>query len=487
MTLDIKKGRIATQCVFFLLFLLFFLFTRYSGSEEVEYPVKIFLDMDPLIFISTSLATRKLEVFPHLALVILLASVFLGRFFCGWICPLGTISDFVGFFSGRWARKTLNLCWLKYTLLVFLIVTSLFSLQFIGFFDPLALLVRTLTISVYPLFGNIVDILMNFPLMSEFLGPVRETLREKITLQPPFFKQGFLMGVIFGGILTLNFVRTRFWCRYVCPLGAFFGFISLLSPLKLVQDENCNGCGLCKKGCPGRMDKTECYICGSCLKLCPERAIRFCYRWEKPPATGNFFPRRLVLAAVAGVIVFPLFKVLPGSKRSCLRPPGVVESDFLQKCVRCGACMKVCPTNGLQPAILESGLEGLWTPVLYPRLGYCEYHCTLCGQVCPTGAIRRLTLEEKKRTKIGVAIISKDRCLPYAFSVPCIVCEEVCPTSKKSIRLETVLVKDEKGGKMVLKRPVVDEERCVGCGMCENKCPVLGKPAIEVVSVSARG
>lgn len=145
--------------------------------------------------------------------------------------------------------------------------------------------------------------------------------------------------------------------------------------------------------------------------------------------------------------------------------------------------MKVCPTNGLQPAFFESGLEGLWTPILYPRLGYCEYLCTLCGQVCPTGAIRRLPLEEKKKIKIGIAVISKDRCLPYALSVPCIVCEEVCPVSKKAIKLETVRIRNGKGDELVLKRPVVDTELCVGCGMCENKCPARERPAIEVFNV----
>jgi formate hydrogenlyase subunit 6/NADH:ubiquinone oxidoreductase subunit I len=118
-----------------------------------------------------------------------------------------------------------------------------------------------------------------------------------------------------------------------------------------------------------------------------------------------------------------------------------------------------------------------------PRLGYCEYRCTLCGQVCPTGAIKKLTMGEKARTKIGLAMIDKGRCLPWAHGRPCIVCEEVCPTPKKAIWFEDVKVTERDGRKFSLKQPHVDLELCIGCGICETKCPVLGTPAITVTSI----
>jgi formate hydrogenlyase subunit 6/NADH:ubiquinone oxidoreductase subunit I len=121
--------------------------------------------------------------------------------------------------------------------------------------------------------------------------------------------------------------------------------------------------------------------------------------------------------------------------------------------------------------------------VLVPRLGYCEYRCTLCGQVCPTGAIKQLTLTEKARTKIGLAMIDKGRCLPWSHGRPCIVCEEVCPTPKKAIWFEDVMVPDRDGRKIFLKEPHVDLELCIGCGIGETKCPVLGAPAIMVTSI----
>jgi Pyruvate/2-oxoacid:ferredoxin oxidoreductase delta subunit len=142
--------------------------------------------------------------------------------------------------------------------------------------------------------------------------------------------------------------------------------------------------------------------------------------------------------------------------------------------------MKVCITGGLQPTLLQAGIEGIWTPVLVSRIGYCEYNCTLCGQVCPTGAIRRLPLEEKHRTFIGLAFVDPSRCIPHAFGTPCIVCEEHCPTPRKAIEF---VRKAGKGGAEV-KVPVVLPELCVGCGICENKCPVVDLAGIRVTSVN---
>jgi MauM/NapG family ferredoxin protein len=199
--------------------------------------------------------------------------------------------------------------------------------------------------------------------------------------------------------------------------------------------------------------------------------------------------RRVVLSALSGVAAVPLLRTTPlgtanAKEPLLLRPPGALEEkEFLARCVKCGECMKVCITNGLQPTLLEAGLEGIWSPVLVPRIGYCEYRCTLCGQVCPTGAIKKLALAEKMKVRIGLAMIDKGRCLPWAHGRPCIVCEEVCPTPKKAIWFEEAVVKDRQGRRVTVKQPRVDLELCIGCGICEAKCPVLGKPAIYVTNL----
>jgi ferredoxin len=158
----------------------------------------------------------------------------------------------------------------------------------------------------------------------------------------------------------------------------------------------------------------------------------------------------------------------------------VDEDKFLSTCLRCSQCMKICPTTALQPALTEAGLEGLWTPIVVPRLGYCDYGCTACGQICPSGAIPKLALEEKRLLVMGTARIDRDRCLPWASATTCVVCEEMCPTPDKSIRLEEVTVIDDYGMELVVQRPSVLREVCIGCGICEEHCPLQGEAAIRV-------
>ena len=170
------------------------------------------------------------------------------------------------------------------------------------------------------------------------------------------------------------------------------------------------------------------------------------------------------------------------SQLHLIRPPGASdERVFLEKCVRCGECMKVCVTNGLHPTLWESGLEGVFTPRLVPRIGYCEYNCTLCGQVCPSGALPELTLEQKHETVLGTAFFDRNRCIPWAENRTCAVCEENCPVPDKSIILRPENVIDPiTGESVVIQRPHVVIERCVGCGMCESKCPLPGESAVRV-------
>jgi MauM/NapG family ferredoxin protein len=191
---------------------------------------------------------------------------------------------------------------------------------------------------------------------------------------------------------------------------------------------------------------------------------------------------------LSGIVLSRVFSYKPPQQEQrLLRPPGVAEeSGFLAKCVRCGECMKVCPRNALYPAVLQAGLYGVYTPVVIPRLGYCEYYCNLCGQVCPTAAIPSLPLPKKQKSIIGLAVLDKNHCLPYGKRMNCIVCEEHCPIPEKAIRFEEVEETDYTGKKVVLRKPYVVEELCNGCGICEYVCPVEEKAAIEVFGKSRR-
>ena len=233
----------------------------------------------------------------------------------------------------------------------------------------------------------------------------------------------------------------------------------------------------------------ECTMCGACKDVCPVEAISI-HPTLRRTGDGNVdLQRRWLLASGIGALVaVPAISIGIHRERShplLIRPPGALpEREFVRRCVKCGECMKVCLTNGLQPTLTEAGLEGLWTPILVPRLGYCEYNCNLCSQVCPTGAIREITLEEKKEIRIGLALFDTTRCIPYAFGRNCIVCEEHCPVPDKAIKFVEEDAVDEAGAPFVLKKPIVDPELCIGCGICETKCPVVDKPAVRVSSIN---
>ena len=339
---------------------------------------------------------------------------------------------------------------------------------------------------------------------SQALWPVLDAI-DKHVIYPlfrgvrPAFVHVIPVFALFAAILALNWWAPRFWCRYLCPLGGLLGFLSKWALVRRQVDDECIGCTLCAQRCPTgtidpnrgfRSDPAECTVCLDCVADCPQEGIAFRRAGAWPGAERHAYDprRREVLLGLGGAAVgVSLLGVEPASTSPALgplRPPGATLTAFGDLCIRCGLCIRACPTQGLQPTLLEGGWSHLMTPQLVPRLGYCLYGCTACSEVCPTGAIPRLDVAAKQRTAIGLASINTGRCLPWAYDTPCIVCEEMCPVPDKAIALEEAEVVSGSGEHIVLQRPVVLRERCIGCGICEHKCPMEGEAAIRVYAVA---
>jgi len=500
----LARTRRIVQGLFLALFLFLFIQTESKGTDELGWPVRLFLDVDPLIALTTSLASRRAEGLFWPALVLAGLTALLGRIFCGWVCPLGTLNNLAG--GLRTTRPNppgAGGFRVKYYVLLGLIGMSLFGVQLAGILDPISLTIRSFSLALYPaasfaatsLFDAIYR--LNLPLVTPASEAVYGLLQKTVLpFRQPWSAQGVFIGLTFLGLLALNLVQRRFWCRFLCPLGALLGLLSRRSVLRRSVSEECDSCGACVGVCqadavPAGKDRwraSECLLCSNCDDACPKNAVSFGLMKGRPRGGLDLGRRKVMASVFVGAFAVPLLRISPlarprMSDAKLIRPPGALaETPFLQSCVRCGECMKVCITGGLQPTLLEAGLEGLWTPVLVPRIGYCEFGCTLCGQVCPTGAIRKLPLERKQQERLGHAAIDKGRCLPFAHATPCIVCEEICPTPKKAIWLEQVAVKDRNGRPIRLQQPHVDLAACIGCGACEKHCPVVGQPAIYVTS-----
>jgi len=482
--------------------------TEYHGRDIIAYPVKIFLEIDPLIFLSTFLASHTITAGLLWSLIVIALTLVLGRVFCGWICPLGTLNDLMGSFKKKIKipeETKLDKIGLKvkYYILVGILVAAVFQIHFVGLLDPIALTIRSFAVAISPAVNYIIHGFFDTVYRME-LGAVSEASESlydflklhAISFGLPTFEHGSFIGLLFLAILGLNFVRKRFWCRFLCPLGALLGITSRFAFLNHKLDsEACDECRLCLATCSGgaRPDSdkdwkgSECVLCMNCESVCPQQAIEFEFGKPKPEHHRTDLKRRYVMGAgatgLAGLALFRLNPVQETGNAELIRPPGSVEErEFLRRCVKCGECMKVCITNGLQPTFMQAGFEGIWSPLLVPRIGYCEYNCTLCGQVCPTDAIEHLDVETKQKRKIGLAFINTNRCLPYAFKRSCIVCEEHCPTSPKAIVFEPKTISTDNGD-VELKMPIVDPELCIGCGICEYVCPVGEKAAIYCSSV----
>jgi MauM/NapG family ferredoxin protein len=391
----------------------------------------------------------------------------------------------------------------KYIFLIIIIFGALFGNQTLMIMDPITILNRTISSSIWPAVQSGIYRTESFLYGFEFLWDFLDLMHTKIIF--PIFNDfetysavaiPFLLIMVV--IIGLNWWKSSFWCQYLCPLGGLLGFLSRISFYRRKVTDDCVSCKICVNKCPTgtidtesgfQSDPSECTFCYKCLASCPYDANHFQWTikdWCTPQKRDVDLKRREVLlgmgAAAGWVALAGIETINNHMPAALLRPPGAQKREFETRCVRCSACINICPTQGLQPSLLEASWSNMMTPVLIPRLGYCEISCKACTEICPTEAIPRLTLEEKQVTNIGLAWVNRSRCLPWAYSTSCIICEEACPLPDKAIELQEDLAFTEQGEQIILQKPIVIKDKCIGCGVCEHQCPIGGEAAIRVYS-----
>ena len=484
-------------------------------ERKEKLPAEFFLAIDPLVAISTSIAAKTWEWSMWWALGILAVCVVFPRGFCGYLCPLGTLIDCFDWLIGKRVKlfKVVGDGWwvhLKYYILTGIIISAFFGVLLSGVFAAIPVITRG---------------------MLYIVEPFQLGFMQGWRLVPKINAGQIVSIVLFLGVLGLGLLRTRFWCRYVCPSGAVFSVFNIFRVSERKVESSCIHCNKCIEICPFDAIKADfttrtddCTLCQSCGGVCPTHAIKFVERWNvqdlkpvnDPPVSEVALDRRGFMASSAASLltVFGMRSVFGAglddpNRPVPLRPPGSVpEKEFLEMCIRCGECFKACPSKVLLPVGFKQGLEGLWTPEVDTNYSACDVSCNNCGQVCPTGAIRALPLVEKKVTRIGLAIVNERTCLPYAGKdangaaatggASCRLCVDEC-TAAGYNAMEFLKVRgivDEQGNRdeeSGFDAPVVRHDLCVGCGLCQTRCHhinVLEKklfPEAAIIVVAGKG
>ncbi len=467
----LKRLRMFSQALFFGLFL--FIYIRsLNPFWPGENP---FLKTDPLILLTH--IQFEWKYFIGTAGILALSFVF-GRFFCGWVCPLGTFIEILDFAVKplrKLIRKRLSF-------------DRLFKnkAQRLAFYPPSWFILGALLVAVF------------------YKPPVLQFFHPNVWIIRIFSLS--LLGIIFAGLLViLSLLSRRFWCSYICPLGALYGFVAKVSFFRLFIDK-CSACSLCDT-CP--MKATEyrsrtvidhqCILCFEYEARCP--ASGFLYTAKKRSGMVSVDESRRALLVQGGLFAGGLLTgtlltlsgrgktgtlkpenapavtgghlgpLRPSSFLRLLRPPGVIDDDlFVQRCLRCFQCVQSCPNKIIKISWLQGGFNSVFTPHLVFEEFGCDYNCQVCQLVCPNLAIPKQTLEKKQLAVIGIATIDEKRCVVYAEETNCLVCEEFCPVPDKAIKVLEKM-KLVNGVETILRYPVMDNDLCIGCGVCEANCP----------------
>ncbi len=429
--------------------------------------------------------------------VLIVATLIFGRVYCSVLCPLGVLQDIISWIHGKIGKRAKsrfsyrsNIAWLRISVLFLFVATIILG------FTNIALYLEP-----YSIFGRIAG--------SLFRPAYVETNNLIASTQGPdsytFYGVTYYLSagavtvaaVMLAIIAVLAWIDGRIYCNTICPVGTILGYLSRFSWFKPVIDtDKCIKCGSCARKCKSScidfknesIDYSRCVACMDCIGSCSKNAISYRHQSRKSTDASvadagrrDFLTVTALLAGSAvlkaeeknvdGGLAKIIDKVKP-ERRTEITPPGSVGHDnFFKKCTACQLCISNCPNGVLCPS--SDPARFMQPEVSYER-GYCRPECTRCSEACPTGAITLLDVAKKSSVQIGHAVWIKENCLPYTDGTSCGNCSRHCPTGA------IIMIPSDSDNPRSPKIPAVNTELCIGCGACENLCPVRPFSAIYV-------
>ncbi|MBN2143206.1 MAG: 4Fe-4S dicluster domain-containing protein [Candidatus Aureabacteria bacterium] len=420
-------------------------------------------------------------------LLILIITFLFGRIYCSICCPIGILQDILLRLESFFKKRTFTYrppFRIRYVFLIIALWALIFSNMLIyNLLDPFAD------------FGKIMITLFR-PVMigiNNALGSLLETHKIYLLFQtkyPTLNIASFLFALMYFFLLLIMTAGWgRLYCNTLCPVGSLLGLISRHALFKISLDkERCIQCKkcvqICKASCIDLLtqeaDNSRCISCFNCLRVCPSHCIQYKMApkniHEAPFSLGKRFFIQSVLLNLASFLFF----LKPGKshaaslsavKQSPVSPPGSRSLEHLtQNCISCHLCIGICPSNVLEPALFDYGINGIFQPKMNYNRSFCNYECFKCSLICPTGAIEKISKSEKLAVQMGKAYFYPEKCIVVTNKTDCGACAEICPT-------HAVRMVPFENGLMI---PIVDDSYCIGCGACQYACPALPEKAILV-------
>lgn len=485
----LRKVRITLAAIVFVLITLLFLDVTGTLHQWLGWLAKI-------QFLPALLAMNVVVVILLLALTLIF-----GRIYCSVICPLGIMQDVISWIHGKQKKNRFSFSkekkWLRYTILVLFVIALIAGVHaLVALLAPYSSYGRIVTNLFKPIYEGGNNMLAS--IAEHFNSYAFYHVDVWIKSLPTFI----IAAVTFVVLFVLAWRNGRTYCNTICPVGTFLSFFARFSWMKInFDEEKCKNCGKCSRNCKAAcidyknhtVDYSRCVVCGNCLGQCNFGALHYEHpkKVKKASTTegkesvdsarrsfllGATLASSAVLLAqekkkVDGGLAKIEDKVAP-TRNTHITPPGSLSAkNMASKCTGCQLCVSQCPNEVLRPS---TDLLHLMQPEMSYERGYCRIECNRCSEVCPTGAIRLLPLEEKSSTQVGHAVWIKKNCIPVTDGVECGNCERHCPVGAIMM---VPLDEDDEESVMI---PTVNEARCIGCGACENLCPARPFSAIYV-------